>query len=56
MCFSPKFAPLTLFQYKLTRVERLETLPGAVPVLHTNDGRTIRYPDPDVRQHDTIKV
>jgi len=43
-------------KYKLTRVETLETLRGAIPVLHTNDGRTIRYPDPDIKRHDTIKI
>jgi len=28
---------------------------GAIPYVVTHDGRTIRYPDPDVRVNDTIK-
>jgi len=43
-------------KYKLTRVEKLQTLPGDVPVLFTNDARTIRYPHPDIKIHDTVKL
>jgi len=28
---------------------------GAIPVLRTHDGRTVRYPDPAIRVHDTVK-
>lgn len=30
--------------------------PKGVPFLVTNDGRTIRYPDPLVKAHDTIQL
>jgi len=43
-------------KYKLTRVESLQTASGGIPLLHTNDSRTIRYPDPDIKVHDTIKI
>ena len=42
--------------YKLCRVKALSTAAKGVPVLVTHDGRTIRYPDPDVKCHDTIKL
>jgi small subunit ribosomal protein S4e len=29
---------------------------GAIPYVVTHDGRTIRYPDPDVKVNDTVKV
>jgi len=30
--------------------------PKGVPFLITNDGRTIRYPDPNIHVHDTVQV
>merc|ERR1712107_705517 len=33
--------------YKLCRVRAVSTGPKGVPYLHTSDGRTIRYPDPN---------
>ncbi len=42
--------------YKLCRVEGLHTQAKGVPVVTTHDGRTIRYPDPLVKTHDTVKV
>jgi len=30
--------------------------PGVVPFLSTHDGRTIRYPDPVIKKHDTVQV
>lgn len=42
--------------FKLCRVNRSELTKKAVPYLATNDGRTIRYPDPLINVHDTIKV
>ena len=35
--------------YKLCRVKSVTTGPKGVPYLHTSDGRTIRYPDPDAK-------
>eukprot|EP00343_Euplotes_focardii_P004950 CAMPEP_0205816170 /NCGR_PEP_ID=MMETSP0205-20121125/22311_1 /ASSEMBLY_ACC=CAM_ASM_000278 /TAXON_ID=36767 /ORGANISM="Euplotes focardii, Strain TN1" /LENGTH=178 /DNA_ID=CAMNT_0053103955 /DNA_START=27 /DNA_END=559 /DNA_ORIENTATION=+ len=29
---------------------------AAIPYLTTHDGRTIKYPDPNVKRHDTIKL
>jgi len=43
-------------QYKLARVESVYTTTGAIPCLGTNDGRTIRYPHPDIKAHDTVKI
>lgn len=42
--------------YKLCRVKRVGTGPKGVPYLVTHDGRTIRYPDPLIKVHDTIRV
>ena len=35
--------------YKLVKVRRLQVGKGKVPFIATHDGRTIRYPDPDIR-------
>jgi len=35
--------------YKLAKVRRLQVGKGKVPYIGTHDGRTIRYPDPDIR-------
>ena len=43
-------------KYKLCKVRRVYTGPRGVPLLTTHDGRTIRYPDPLVKTHDTILV
>jgi len=43
-------------KYKLSKVKRVCVGPKGVPFLVTNDGRTIRYPDPLVKVHDTIQV
>jgi len=43
-------------KYKLCRVKKLGMGPKGVPFLVTNDARTIRYPDPLVKVHDTIQV
>lgn len=42
--------------YKLCRVNKVYISSNRIPVAVTHDGRTIRYPDPDVRVNDTIKV
>jgi len=36
-------------KYKLCRARAVKTGPKNVPYLYTSDGRTIRYPDPNVR-------
>jgi small subunit ribosomal protein S4e len=43
-------------KYKLCRVRKVKTGPKGLPYLYTNDGRTIRYPDPIVKVHDTVQV
>lgn len=43
-------------EFKLCRVKRLCVGPKNVPFLLTNDGRTIRYPDPAININDTIVV
>lgn len=35
--------------YKLCQVKRMEFGKGGVPYVATHDGRTIRYPDPDIK-------
>jgi len=43
-------------KYKLVRVQRLIRTRGNIPVLTTNDAHTIRYPDPEIKTHDTVKL
>lgn len=43
-------------QFKLCRVNKVYVSHGKIPVAVTHDGRTIRYPDPDVKVNDSIKV
>jgi len=43
-------------QYKLCRVQAHKFGPGGNPYIKTHDGRTIRFPDPDVKTHDTVLV
>jgi len=43
-------------KYKLCRVKRVQVGPKGIPFLVTHDGRTIRYPDPLVKVHDTIRL
>ena len=40
--------------YKLLRVKKLQVGAGGVPYIATHDGRTLRYPDPDVKVNDTV--
>jgi len=42
--------------YKLCRVNKVYIGANKVPVAVTHDGRTIRYPDPDAKVNDTVKV
>lgn len=43
-------------KYKLCRVRKVAIGAKGVPYLSTHDGRTIRYPDPEVHQHDTVRI
>jgi len=56
-------------QFKLLRVQKYSTAKkasigknpfshgqaGVIPYIVTHDGRTIKYPSPDIKQHDTVK-
>eukprot|EP00932_Pfiesteria_piscicida_P005103 SRR837773.1501.p2 GENE.SRR837773.1501~~SRR837773.1501.p2 ORF type:complete len:186 (-),score=105.33 SRR837773.1501:31-546(-) len=42
--------------YKLCRVKKVLRGPKGTPYAITHDGRTLRYPDPDVKAHDTIRL
>lgn len=42
--------------YKLCRINKVYVSAKKIPVAVTHDGRTIRYPDPDVKVNDTVKV
>jgi len=42
-------------KFKLLKVTKQYTGNKGVPTLTTHDGRTIRYPDPNIKVHDTIK-
>jgi len=42
--------------FKLCKVRRVQLGPEGIPFLSTHDGRTIRYPHPDIKVNDSIKV
>jgi len=42
--------------YKLCKVKKVMKGSKAIPYAITHDGRTIRYPDPAVKPHDTVRV
>lgn len=42
-------------EFKLCKVKKTYVGYKGVPMLLTHDGRTIRYPDPDIKANDTIK-
>jgi len=42
--------------YKLCRVKKVMRGPKSIPYAVTHDGRTIRYPDPDVKPNDTVRL
>jgi small subunit ribosomal protein S4e len=45
-----------VLQYKLCRVKRQQLGSKGIPYVATHDGRTIRYPDPDIHVNDTLMV
>jgi len=42
-------------KYKLCKVKRTQVGAKGIPFIVTHDGRTIRYPDPQIKVNDTIK-
>jgi len=43
-------------KYKLCKVRRAQTGNKGVPYVGLHDGRTVRYPHPDIKVHDTVKL
>ena len=43
-------------KYKLGRVVQSRVGPGGVPFIVTHDGTTMRYPDPNTKVLDTVKI
>eukprot|EP00494_Astrolonche_serrata_P028623 UN28890 len=43
-------------QFKLCRVTAIRVGRGGVPQMTTHDGRTVRYPDPEIKVGDSIKL
>jgi len=41
--------------YKMLRVNKITKTTGNVPVCVTHDGRTIRYPDPEIKVNDSVR-
>ncbi len=42
--------------FKLCKVLRKAMGPNKVPYIVTHDGRTIRFPHPDIKKNDSVKV
>merc|ERR1712127_245682 len=43
-------------KFKLGRIQKVYVTAKKVPVAVTHDGRTLRYPDPDVKVNDTVRL
>jgi ribosomal protein S4E len=43
-------------KFKLCRVKKVEISKKKIPFMVTHDGRTIRYPDPLIKENDVVKV
>eukprot|EP00039_Didymoeca_costata_P017813 m.331022 g.331022 ORF g.331022 m.331022 type:complete len:268 (-) comp16629_c0_seq1:1202-2005(-) len=43
-------------KYKLGKVVQSRVGPGGVPFIVTHDGKTMRYPDPNTKVGDTVKI
>jgi len=41
--------------FKLLKVKRAQLGPKGIPFISTHDGRTIRYPHPDIKANDVVK-
>ena len=37
-------------------MKRVTRGPKGIPYAVTHDGRTLRYPDPDIKAHDTVRL
>jgi small subunit ribosomal protein S4e len=43
-------------KFKLCKVKKMALTEKGIPTLLTHDGRTLRYPDPTAKLHDTVKL
>ena len=43
-------------EYKMCRIKQVFTGPKACPYAVTHDGRTLRYPDPEVKVNDSVRL
>lgn len=43
-------------KFKLCRIQKKAMGPKKVPFVVTHDGRTLRYPHPEIKKLDTVKV
>jgi small subunit ribosomal protein S4e len=43
-------------KFKLCKVTKRCMGPKKIPFITTSDGRTLRYPNPNIKEHDTIKL
>ena len=43
-------------KYKLCKVTKRCMGPKKIPFIVTSDGRTLRYPNPNIKEHDTVKL
>jgi len=42
--------------YKLCKVRKMQFGKGGIPHINTHDGRTIRYPDPEIKENDSVML
>ena len=43
-------------KYKLCKITKRCMGPKKIPFITTSDGRTLRYPNPHIKEHDTVKL
>ena len=43
-------------EFKLCKVKARAMGPKGIPYIVTHDGRTIRFPNPDIKAHDTVRI
>ena len=54
--FQPVSIDVKEASFKLCKVKRKVLGKNKIPYIVTHDGRTIRYPHPDIKKNDTVKV
>jgi small subunit ribosomal protein S4e len=43
-------------KFKLCKVQKKSVTRNAIPVIATHDGRTVRYPDPNIKEGDSVEI